>query len=274
MDTITATKSYDTTSHITWLAFADRLSTEHFTELCKVMGWRYSRYRQQFYNNRRLPQYPAWLITSDDGTVAYAAERADRLTERAAKHEAIGNEAYTRTRAMMDVIPFGQPILVGHYSENGDRAYRSKIDHMARKSYTEQGIAESLTDRAKSSEVHQAHMHRPSVIARRIERLETDLRRCHNPEYAAVLDQDLAVNRAELASLGGLPVDDMDVKAGDYVIAAGYGICKVLKVCKKSLSCDCIGSDFLHGLYPKGYPVNKTRVTRKLTEEEVAVITH
>ena len=28
---------------------------------------------------------------------------------------------------MADIIPFGQPILIGHHSERGDRSYRAKI---------------------------------------------------------------------------------------------------------------------------------------------------
>ena len=51
--------------------------------------------------------------------------RKDRLEERAAKKREASNEAFSRSHALVEHIPFGQPILVGHHSE---RSHRSAVD--------------------------------------------------------------------------------------------------------------------------------------------------
>ena len=53
--------------------------------------------------------------------------RIDRLHSRAEKAQTNSNTLYTDGQKMASVIPFGQPILVGHHSEKGDRAFRNKI---------------------------------------------------------------------------------------------------------------------------------------------------
>jgi hypothetical protein len=57
-------------------------------------------------------------------------DRRARLERLAAKCQAGSDSAYKRARQMASIIPLGQPILVGHYSEKGDRAYRAKIWRM------------------------------------------------------------------------------------------------------------------------------------------------
>jgi hypothetical protein len=52
--------------------------------------------------------------------------RAERLRDWAEKREAKSRAALDQSAAMVDAIPFGQPILVGHYSEGRDRRYRDR----------------------------------------------------------------------------------------------------------------------------------------------------
>lgn len=52
--------------------------------------------------------------------------RIDRLNERAEKARAESDRLYSAGREALDAIPFGQPILVGHYSEGRDRNYRNR----------------------------------------------------------------------------------------------------------------------------------------------------
>ena len=52
--------------------------------------------------------------------------RKDRYTELAEKAAKDSAAAAQRSRDMISAIPMGQPILVGHYSEKRDRAYREK----------------------------------------------------------------------------------------------------------------------------------------------------
>lgn len=54
-----------------------------------------------------------------------AAERADRLSA----------AMYKSAKAAADVIPFGQPILVGHHSEQRDRNYRARFNRKFERSF-------------------------------------------------------------------------------------------------------------------------------------------
>lgn len=53
--------------------------------------------------------------------------RRDRLEARAASATREAEAGFTRAREMASVIPFGQPILIGHHSEQRDRNYRNRI---------------------------------------------------------------------------------------------------------------------------------------------------
>ena len=60
--------------------------------------------------------------------------RIDRLESRAARAQAESASAYNTARSIMDHIPPGQPILVGHHSEKRHRRDLDKIDRNMRKS--------------------------------------------------------------------------------------------------------------------------------------------
>lgn len=55
------------------------------------------------------------------------AARKERLEDLAERLRAESDTAYQNARQMASVIPFGQPILVGHHSEGRDRRYRARI---------------------------------------------------------------------------------------------------------------------------------------------------
>ena len=78
-----------------------------------------------------------------------AAERAERLS--ASMHRA--------AKAAADVIPFGQPILVGHHSEGRDRRYRARFQRqyersfeLSKKAEYYRGLAESVGNAGISSD--------------------------------------------------------------------------------------------------------------------------
>src|SRR3990172_1736562 len=75
--------------------------------------------------------------------------RAERKSQEAAALLKSGN-------AMFDCIPFGQPILVGHYSEGRDRRYRERAHNKISKGYATQDYAESLEERADNAEANTA----------------------------------------------------------------------------------------------------------------------
>lgn len=76
--------------------------------------------------------------------------RKERLQGRAANAQSEGQFAYKRARSMASVIPFGQPILVGHHSERRDRAYRGRIHDTFGKAFKLQEKAEYLQRKAET----------------------------------------------------------------------------------------------------------------------------
>lgn len=59
---------------------------------------------------------------------AKLAAKRDRLLARAERLRLQSQGTYEQAKQMAAVIPFGQPILVGHHSEARDRRYRAKIN--------------------------------------------------------------------------------------------------------------------------------------------------
>lgn len=67
--------------------------------------------------------------------------KQERLEERASKTLKAADNTYQRSRSLVEHIPFGQPILVGHHSE---RAHRNAVD----KSWNLLGKSVGLRDKA------------------------------------------------------------------------------------------------------------------------------
>jgi hypothetical protein len=112
------------------------------------------------------------------------ADRADRLEARQdalrAKADRLGYQADTlhqRARDMAGVIPFGQPILIGHHSEGRDRNYRRRIGNTFDRAAATATEAEEAARRADASRADQSRRDSLPVTLRRIERLEADARR-------------------------------------------------------------------------------------------------
>lgn len=84
------------------------------------------------------------------------AARIDRLRERAAAKATQAESMLSSARKMGDAIPFGQPILVGHYSEGRDRRYRGRMNAKYEKSFETQKEAQALERRARAAETNTA----------------------------------------------------------------------------------------------------------------------
>lgn len=74
--------------------------------------------------------------------------RLERYQTLAEKNAQASIDAYNRSKEMASVIPFGQPILVGHHSERRDRKYRDKIWNTMGKSVELQKKAEYYEEKA------------------------------------------------------------------------------------------------------------------------------
>jgi hypothetical protein len=109
------------------------------------------------------------------------AERAEQRAERFVGYQVNrivdGNRAYDRASELSDGIPFGQPILVGHHSQ--DRAERDarRIDGALRTAVIMWERAEYWEWRAPRVIAHADYKDRADVRARRIETIEAEKRR-------------------------------------------------------------------------------------------------
>lgn len=77
--------------------------------------------------------------------------RIDGLQSAAERARENGRARVERAHEMASVIPFGQPILVGHHSEKRDRNYRGKIENGFRKGFEEIARADDLEARTAAA---------------------------------------------------------------------------------------------------------------------------
>lgn len=82
--------------------------------------------------------------------------RIDRLKARADRQTRVAQTLHERAETMAAVIPMGQPIMVGHYSEGRDRRYRARIDRTFTKSFEASKDAQELARRADAAENNEA----------------------------------------------------------------------------------------------------------------------
>lgn len=76
--------------------------------------------------------------------------RRERYEDQAASASQASDATYQKARDMASVIPFGQPILVGHHSERRDRNYRGKIHTTFGKSFALQDKANHYARKAET----------------------------------------------------------------------------------------------------------------------------
>ena len=79
----------------------------------------------------------------------FCNKKAEKLKLKAAKCEAISINYYLTVKSIGDVIPFGQPILVGHHSEKRHRRDIEKIHNNMDKSVNALKEAENAESRAE-----------------------------------------------------------------------------------------------------------------------------
>ena len=112
------------------------------------------------------------------------AERYERAGSRAQYHEDVAGSAEARADAayraehgILDGIPAGQPILVGHHSERRHRRDLDRAESLRRKARDESERAEYHADRAEVAARFQARREDIPTTLRRIKKLEADERR-------------------------------------------------------------------------------------------------
>lgn len=105
-----------------------------------------------------------------------AEARAEHLSEQAERLEAKSDELDGRRKEISDMIPFGQPVLVGHHSEGRHRRDIGRIDSLMGKSVEAHREATEASRRADAAIATQEHRESGPATLRRIERLEVEQR--------------------------------------------------------------------------------------------------
>lgn len=227
----------------------------------KAQGFRYEPYSRRWrasYTTQREDRLKtlAGKIEEVNITPNYAA-KAEHAEDMAAKHEEKSDQLYETEHKLGDVIPFGQPILVGHYSEKADRNFRNRLLNMSLKAHDEhekaayyQEKAERLKDKVTED---------PGAIYRRIKKLEADKRKMEREleageteegtiyysghisekrkedvkRWIAFYDSRLAVEREKYKASGGIAADNQQFKPGDIVYTR-FGIGTIATISKKT----------------------------------------
>ena len=137
--------------------------------------------------------------------------KADRLREWADKRDAKAGERQAAADQTAGMIPFGQPILVGHHSERGDRNRRDRMRGNYDKAGEHRGKAADFRRRANGIDAA-ADRAVYSDDTDAVERLTTRI-----AEREAERDRIKAFN-AEVRKSGHLDLDLLDAKQqADYV---------------------------------------------------------
>jgi len=139
-------------------------------------------------------------------------EKIATYKRRARKSSIIANQESDRARKMGDVIPFGQPILVGHHSEGSHRALLKRIDGAHRRASEAYEKSEYYEGKAEAAEKnHSISGDDPEALERYQKKLE-ELEKTQ--EYMKNVNRAWRKGKAALVALG-LPEDESERLANE-----------------------------------------------------------
>jgi hypothetical protein len=233
--------------------FNEKPNTETIQEM-KERGFRYKPYDKSWSAswNPERGNYASKLTGKplDEVNISKFSEaKADRLQEAANKHQTKSNQYSDAEHKILDNIPLGQPILVGHHSEKHHRKDLDKANNLMKKSIEEQEIANKYKQRAENIRGGDS----PKTIQNRIKKLEAEERMYHRKispdsdlsendkehyrQWLHRTQERLDVERGNYKSSGGIPTDTMNLKVGQR-INTRHGLATVTKVSRDTLRVD------------------------------------
>jgi hypothetical protein len=165
-------------------------------------------------------------IDDEDQTlIDRAEERSERFEEYSTSRNHEAEQAQKSVAAIMEHIPFGQPILVGHHSERHARRDVERIDNGMRKAVSLFNTAEYWERRAAAAISHAKYKERPDVRARRIKSLEADKRKRERSRDESAMwlklwteckaEEDTELQRGVALRIAGMGHLQMPRKEGD-----------------------------------------------------------
>jgi hypothetical protein len=148
------------------------------------------------------------------------AEKKAYYEEMAVKARSDGNSLYVKAHNMVKIIPFGQPILIGHHSEKSDRAYRGKIDRTLNKAHAESEKSQYYERKAAAVGTGGISSEDPDAIKKLQDKL--DKLRKHQ-EFMKLANK--AIRKNDDISLKAIGVSDSDIeklKTPDFAGRKGF----------------------------------------------------
>lgn len=105
-----------------------------------------------------------------------AEARAERFEGYRDKRASDAESAHKEVSAIADNIPLGQPVIVGHHSQRHAERDAARIENGMRKAVHAWKTSEYWKGRATACKAHAQYLELPAVRARRIKKLESELR--------------------------------------------------------------------------------------------------
>ncbi len=162
---------------------AERLDKETY-DTVRAAGFRWAAKQELFVAPKWTPSREDLLLNlageigdEDTSLVDRAEIRAERFDEYRGKRAQDANTAHDQVKEIADNIPLGQPILVGHHSEKRARKDAERIENGMRKAVKMWETSRYWEMRAAGALSHAKYKERPDVRARRIKKIEADIRR-------------------------------------------------------------------------------------------------
>lgn len=150
--------------------------------------------------------------------------RRERYLERARAAREESRARYKQAHDMAQIIPFGQPILVGHHSEKRDRAYRGRIERNFQKSFEASEKADYYEDKAASVGTGGISSDDPDAVDKLKEKLGRlkELQERMKAANRAIRMKDTAKGDAKLTEMGYTPGQIKKLREPDFCGRIGY----------------------------------------------------
>lgn len=257
------TATYNQDNDKLYLFPGERLTDDEYQRVT-ACGLRWWRGHKAFVGN--------WTPEREDVVQAFATieavdepedfqGRAARFTGKAKRAQGRADARRGAVRQIMDAIPLGQPMLRDHSSARRYRRDMDRVDAHHKALRAEQGKADHYTRRAEGTARRERQLHTPAHIARRIETLKAEQRKCarrvtwgassaeHAQRWADHLGQRIKHEETRLARLvgetgQGVPVPT-DFQVGQHV-ATVRGKAEVIKVTPKKVKCRMLDGESPH----------------------------
>jgi hypothetical protein len=113
----------------------------------------------------------------DTSLVDRAEQRAERFEDYSERRSDDADRAHKAVSSIVEHIPFGQPILVGHHSERRARKDVERIDNGMRRAVKMWETSQYWKFRAEGALLHAKYKELPAVRARRIKKIEAEKRK-------------------------------------------------------------------------------------------------